>query len=125
MSYTDLQSLSVGEFKRLCGVSRETFGEMVEVLRPQLERQGKRGGQNKLSVEEQLLVALEYWREYRSQFHIAIPLGTTRNYSRSHHSKSRKHFSQMRQVPPAEPASIVSTRLGVEGVCRGCERNGN
>ena len=66
MSYTGLQSLSVGEFKRLCGVSRETFGEMVEVLRPQLERQGKRGGQNKLSVEEQLLVALEYWREYRA-----------------------------------------------------------
>lgn len=75
MSYTDLQSLSTGEFKRLCGVSRETFGEMVEVLRPQLERQGKRGGQNKLSVEEQLLVALEYWREYRSQFHIATSWG--------------------------------------------------
>lgn len=75
MSYTDLQSLSAEEFKRLCGVSRETFGKMVEVLRPQLERQGKRGGQNKLSVEEQLLVALEYWREYRSQFHIAISWG--------------------------------------------------
>ena len=27
------------------------------------------------SVEEQLLVALEYWREYRSQFHIAINWG--------------------------------------------------
>ena len=75
MSYTDLQTLSAGEFKRLCGVSRETFDEMVEVLRPQLESQGKRGGQNKLSVEDQLLVALEYWREYRSQFHIAISWG--------------------------------------------------
>ncbi|QKD82311.1 transposase family protein [Thermoleptolyngbya sichuanensis A183] len=40
-----------------------------------LERQGKRGGQNKLSVEEQLLVALEYWREYRSQFHIGASWG--------------------------------------------------
>jgi len=28
------------------------------------------GGQNKLSVEDQLLVALEYWREYRSQFQL-------------------------------------------------------
>ncbi|NEQ22208.1 MAG: transposase family protein [Microcoleus sp. SIO2G3] len=71
MSYQELQSLSAGEFKRLCGVSQKTFGEMVEVLRPHLERQGKRGGQNKVSVEDQLLVALEYWREYRSQFHIA------------------------------------------------------
>ena len=72
MPYTQLQSLSAEEFKRLCGVSRHTFGDMVEVLREQLERQGKRGGRNKLSVEDQLLVALEYWREYRSQFHIAI-----------------------------------------------------
>ncbi len=75
MSYQELQRLSAGEFKRLCGVSRGTFGEMVEVLRPHLERQGKRGGQNKLSVEDQLLVALEYWREYRSQFHIGTSWG--------------------------------------------------
>ncbi|HEY9779806.1 MAG TPA: hypothetical protein V6D09_06675 [Leptolyngbyaceae cyanobacterium] len=34
MSYTDLQSLSVGEFKRLCGVSRETFGEMALGVAP-------------------------------------------------------------------------------------------
>jgi hypothetical protein len=75
MSYTDFQNLSAAEFKRLCGVSHETFNEMVEVLRPDLERQGRRGGQNKLSVEDQLLVTLEYWREYRTQFHIATSRG--------------------------------------------------
>src|SRR4028118_2343394 len=75
MTYIDLQKLSGGEFKRLCGVSRDTFSEMVEVLRPQLERLGQRGGQNKLSVEDQLLVTLEYWREYRSQFHIGTSWG--------------------------------------------------
>lgn len=75
MPYTELQNLSTTEFKRLCGVSRNTFNEMVEVVRPHLERQGRRGGQNKLSVEDQLLVTLEYWREYRSQFHIAISWG--------------------------------------------------
>lgn len=75
MPYTNLQNLSSAEFKRLCGVSRDAFGEMVEVLHPHLERQGRRGGQNKLSVEDQLLVTLEYWREYRSQFHIATSWG--------------------------------------------------
>lgn len=75
MPYTELQKLSGGEFKRLCGVSRETFAEMVTVLSPNLERQGRRGGQPKLSVEDQLLVALEYWREYRSQFHIGVSWG--------------------------------------------------
>lgn len=75
MTYIDLQHLCAVDFKRLCGVSRDTFGEMVEVLRPHLERQGQRGGQNKLSVEDQLLVTLEYWREYRSQFHIGTSWG--------------------------------------------------
>lgn len=35
---------------------------MVELLRPHLDRRGKRGGQPKLAVEDQLLVVLEYWR---------------------------------------------------------------
>jgi len=75
MLYIQLQHLSGAEFKRLCGVSRKTFAQMVEVVRPALERRGRRGGQAKLSVEDQLLVALEYWREYRSQFHIGVSWG--------------------------------------------------
>lgn len=75
MSYQELESLSEGEFKRLCGVRRDTFSAMVEVVRPALERRGRRGGQAKLSVEEHVLVALEYWREYRTQFHIGVSWG--------------------------------------------------
>lgn len=75
MAYRELQPLSDAEFKRLCGVSRETFGEMVEVIRPTLDRQGRRSGQAKPSVEDQLLVALEYWQEYRSLFHIGVSCG--------------------------------------------------
>ncbi|MGL4622501.1 hypothetical protein [Chroococcidiopsis sp.] len=32
--YTDLQHLAAAEFKRLCGVSHQTFNDMVEVLQP-------------------------------------------------------------------------------------------
>ena len=84
MGYSELETLSNPEFKRLSGVSRQTYCEMVELLRPHLERRGKRGGQTKLSVEDQLLVALEYWREYRSQFHISCKLGVARNDSRTY-----------------------------------------
>jgi Helix-turn-helix of DDE superfamily endonuclease len=48
---------------------------MVEVLQPDLQRTGKRGGQPKLSVKEQLLMTLEYWREYRTYFHIGKSWG--------------------------------------------------
>ena len=52
---------------------------MIEILNPHLDRRGKRGGQSKLSGEDRLLVVLEYWREYRTQFHI----GTSWNISES------------------------------------------
>jgi hypothetical protein len=75
MTYEQLKHLKPSAFKRKCGVRCETFEQMVELLRPHLDRTGKRGGQCKLSVEEQLLLVLEYWREYRTQFHIATSWG--------------------------------------------------
>lgn len=75
MTYKQLQHLKPSAFKRKCGVQPETFEQMIELLRPDLDRSGKRGGQCKLSVEDQLLVVLEYWREYRTQFHIATSWG--------------------------------------------------
>ena len=75
MTYQQLSQLKPEAFKRRCGVQLETFKLMVALLRPALDRKGKRGGQCKLSVEDQLLVVLEYWREYRTQFHIATTWG--------------------------------------------------
>jgi hypothetical protein len=73
--YDRIQHLPPKLFKRKCGVKRETFEKMVEVLKPKLMRQGKRGGQGKFGVEDQLLIAMEYWREYRTQFHIGQSWG--------------------------------------------------
>lgn len=58
MEYTTLDNLPASQFRRACGVSRSTFAAMVEELRESLDRSGKRGGQNRLSVENQLLIAL-------------------------------------------------------------------
>lgn len=44
-------------------------------MKPELPKAKQRGGQTKLSVENQLLIALEYWREYRTYFHIAQSWG--------------------------------------------------
>ena len=75
MTYEQFKDLKPSAFKRRCGVHTETFEQMTEVRRPNLDRKGKRGGQCKLSVEDQLLLVLEYWREYRTQFHIATSWG--------------------------------------------------
>lgn len=75
MIYEQLSQIKPSAFKRRCGVHPETFKQMTEILRPHLDRRGKRGGQCKLSVEDQLLLVFEYWREYRTQFHIASSWG--------------------------------------------------
>jgi hypothetical protein len=55
MTYKQLKHLKSSAFKRRCGVRPEIFAQTAEVLQPCLDRRGKRGGQCKLSVEDQLL----------------------------------------------------------------------
>jgi hypothetical protein len=49
---------------------------MVEILRAaHIQKKLKGGRPNKLSIEDMLLMSLEYWREYRTYFHIGIDYG--------------------------------------------------
>ena len=49
---------------------------MVEILKKSYaEKHKRRGRKPKLSIENQLLAALEYWREYRTYAHIAASYG--------------------------------------------------
>jgi hypothetical protein len=75
MTYKQIENLNEQEFKRLCGVKPKLFQEMVEVLKPELPKPKQKGGQPKLSREDQLLITLEYWREDRTYFHIAQSWG--------------------------------------------------
>jgi hypothetical protein len=63
-----IQQLKDTEFKRLTGVQRETFEQMLTVVENGL---GNFGRPPKLSRADQLLMTLMYWREYRTEFHIA------------------------------------------------------
>ena len=49
---------------------------MLEILREaDAKKKAKGGRKSKLSIEDQLLMALEYIREYRTYFHIATNYG--------------------------------------------------
>ncbi|BBI17213.1 Uncharacterized protein NCS13_1_1018 [Neochlamydia sp. S13] len=69
--YEELKVLPAEQFRSLTGVKRETFERMVEVLveaqNRRYRRAGRRGG---LSIQDKLLMALEYLREYRTYFHL-------------------------------------------------------
>jgi hypothetical protein len=76
MSYEQIKDLRPALFIRYCGVKPETFQKMVEVVSDHLSKMRvKMGRPPKLSVEDQVLMTLEYWREYRTFFHIARSWG--------------------------------------------------
>ncbi len=61
-------------FKRLTGVSKETFSYRLIALEAQIRSFSR---PTKLSLADQLLLTLTYWREYRTQFHIAQSYGVS------------------------------------------------
>lgn len=59
------------KFKRHSGVSKDVFLEMVRVMQERERKKNRSGRPPAFGIEDQLLIALEYWREYRTYFHIA------------------------------------------------------
>ena len=72
MKYEDIINWKDTDFKRLTGVRPKTFAKMLAVLEKELPNFGR---PPKLSRADQLLMTLMYWREYRTQFHIAGSYG--------------------------------------------------
>ena len=72
MRYEEIKDRNDKDFKRLTGVEHQTFKQMVSVLESELSNFGR---PPKLSRADQLLLTLMYWREYRTQFHIAQAYG--------------------------------------------------
>lgn len=74
MRYIEVSEYSEPQFLRLTGVRRAVFELMIEVVQA---AQRDFGRPRKLSVEDQVLLTLCYWREYRSQFHVASSFGVS------------------------------------------------
>lgn len=74
MYYETIKQLKDSDFKRLTGVQRETFDLMLKVVEKGLRDFGR---PTKLDRADQLLMTLMYWREYRTEFHIAQSYGVS------------------------------------------------
>jgi hypothetical protein len=71
-----VSKLSLIEFRRLTGVQKATFVEMISIIKEaENKRPSRRGKPSHLSVETRLLMTLEYLREYRTYFHLAQSYG--------------------------------------------------
>ena len=78
MLYKEVEGLKALLFKRLAGVKKEVFVQMLDCVTQY--KQSKREHNShcapaKLSYADKILLLLMYYREYRTQFHIAITYG--------------------------------------------------
>ena len=78
MKWKYVKGLQPEAFRRLTGVKNSTFEKMTTILAQAHASKKAQGGRpNKLSIEEMLLMALEYLREYRTYFHISQSYGVS------------------------------------------------
>ncbi|VJI54536.1 transposase-like protein, IS1381 ISSpn7 [Streptococcus pneumoniae] len=69
------KQLTDARFKRLVGVQRTTFEEILAVLKTAYQLKHAKGGRKpKLSLEDLLMATLQYVREYRTYEQIAASL---------------------------------------------------
>lgn len=74
MSYKieEVRALPDSDFRRLLGVKRQTYAAMLAELERRHAAKKKTGRPPVLSLEQQLVLTLQFWREYRTQYHLAV-----------------------------------------------------
>ena len=76
MKFETVKNLDNEKFRRLTGVKRSTFDRMVDILDQSIKsRKIHSGRKKKLSLENSLLMTLEYIIEYRTYFHVSQSYG--------------------------------------------------
>lgn len=75
MKFWRAKQLTSRKFKRLTGVSRRTFQEMVGLVKAHEKKKKKSGRRSKLIIEDKVLMVIQYWREYRTYYHIGLDFG--------------------------------------------------
>ena len=74
MFYENIKTYAPEKFKRLTGVSKETFATMTDALMTGIRAFGR---PPTLCLEDRLLLVLMYWREYRAYEHIGETYGVS------------------------------------------------
>jgi len=76
VKFEKIKNFSEKNFRRITGIKRQTFDKMVEIITSADKIKKSNGGRpNNLSIEDRLLMTLEYLREYRTYAHIAASYG--------------------------------------------------
>lgn len=121
MKYETAKNLNNTRFKRLIGVAKPVFDEMVKVLKAEYQVKHARGGRKlKLAIEDLLLATLQYLKEYRTYEQIAADYGVhdSNLIRRSHWAEETlaKHGFNIgkQEIKPDDVVLIDATEVKIQ-----------
>ena len=82
MTWNDISHLQGKKFRRATGIYRRVFEDMVQYVSDYKTAKRKhptRGNPKRQSVENQVLLCVLYWREYRSQENLGLEFRLTQS----------------------------------------------
>ena len=113
--YYKVKNLNEKDFKRVVGVKKETFKDMVNVVRKHYRDEKVKGGTSRaLSANDEILLMLEYYREYRTFKHLGIDYEV---------SESTAHYivTKIEKILIKEPKFHLETLKHIEPQGEGVE----
>ncbi|MCT3426882.1 IS5 family transposase, partial [Lactobacillus helveticus] len=121
MKYETAKNLNNTRFKRLIGVAKPVFDEMVKALKAEYQVKHARGGRKpKLAIEDLLLATLQYLKEYRTYEQIAADYGVhdSNLIRRSHWAEETlvKHGFNIgkQEIKPDDVVLIDATEVKIQ-----------
>lgn len=117
-AYTErVLKLNKAAFQRTLGVKPEVYMQMRNVLEQREEKKKKSGRPPKLSLDDQLVLTLSWWREYRTHHHLSLDWGVDESTIRRTIERVENaliHSGHFRL--PGRKALKEASVLGVEAV---------
>ncbi len=130
IKYHKVNKLSDKDFRRVVGVKRDTFKEMVKVVRKHYRNINSRGGTNRLmSANDETLMMLEYYREYRTFKHLSVDYGVSESTAHYIVTKIEKilivesqfHLDKLKHIEPQKDGQDIEITV-VDVTESQCER---
>lgn len=119
MHYKKVKTLKSSDFKRRFGVQPSTFLSMLKEVKKKIGQKKKKNQKNAgrkrtLSDEDEILLTLTYWREYRTQFHLGVDYGISETVVCRTIQKIENILSKNKQFELPRNKERKNTRISYE-----------
>ena len=130
VKYYKVRNLNDKDFKRVVGVKKDTFKDMVLVVnRHYRSKKAKGGTKRALSTYDEVLLMLEYYREYRTFKHLGIDYGVSESTAHYIVTKIEKilinepqfHLEKLKHIEPESDNNDIEITI-VDVTESQCER---